>query len=187
MSADPGIATALSVGAQRVVADESAIAPVSAAISELALDLYKALAAEEDNFIFSPYSISVALAMARNGARGDTASEMDAVLHFTDLGLDGVNEGFNALEQILATRAGEKRTRGDMATVEFATANALWMQVEFAFRTSFIEVLESFYGAGPYVVDYKNALEEARSIDWVEEQTNQIQVIPMGAHGARPS
>ena len=54
--------------------------------SDFAFDLYKQLAKENDgkNLFFSPYSVSGALAMAAEGARGETATEMGKVLRFPD-------------------------------------------------------------------------------------------------------
>ncbi|MDP7019921.1 MAG: serpin family protein, partial [Pirellulaceae bacterium] len=62
-------------------------APTKVAVksnSDFALDLYKQLAKENagENLFFSPYSISSALAMTVEGARGATAKEMGKVLRF---------------------------------------------------------------------------------------------------------
>src|SRR5262245_42820106 len=46
------------------------------------LDLYGRLCGREGNLFFSPYSLSTALAMTYSGARGQTAEQMAAVLHF---------------------------------------------------------------------------------------------------------
>lgn len=54
--------------------------------SNFAFDLYRQLAKENDgkNLFFSPYSVSGALAMTAEGARGETAIEMGKVLRFPD-------------------------------------------------------------------------------------------------------
>jgi serine protease inhibitor len=51
--------------------------------NEMALDLYARLASEnkEESLFFSPYSISNALIIVAEGARGETADEMGKVLH----------------------------------------------------------------------------------------------------------
>jgi len=65
-------------------ADQAAIAQVVEANSDFAIDLYQQLAKENagENLFFSPYSISSALAMTTEGARGETAVEMGKVLRF---------------------------------------------------------------------------------------------------------
>ena len=69
-----------------LVADPDS-APVKETVkanSQFAVDLYKQVSRENEgkNIFFSPYSISSALAMAAEGARGETADEMAEVLHF---------------------------------------------------------------------------------------------------------
>ena len=64
-------------------------APVKIAVkanSKFATDLYARFATENEgeNVFFSPYSISTALLMAAEGARGDTADEMGKVLGFPE-------------------------------------------------------------------------------------------------------
>ena len=59
----------------------------AASINAFAIDMYRRLRTDPTaelagkNVVFSPTSIALALAMARAGARGTTASEMDDVLH----------------------------------------------------------------------------------------------------------
>mgnify|MGYP001058443400 CR=1 FL=1 len=67
------------------------------------LDLYHTLSEAEGNLFFSPYSISLALAMAYAGARGETEQQMADVLHYT-LSQERLHPAFNALDQLLARR-----------------------------------------------------------------------------------
>ena len=55
--------------------------------SDFAFDLYQQLAKENagKNLFFSPYSVSTALAMTAEGARGETAEQMGQVLRFPDV------------------------------------------------------------------------------------------------------
>jgi serine protease inhibitor len=74
-------------GAGRVLAAETEQASVKHAVqanSDFAFDLFKQLADENSgkNLFFSPYSVSGALAMTAEGARGETAMEMGKVLRF---------------------------------------------------------------------------------------------------------
>ena len=59
------------------------------------LDLYEHFQREEGNVVISPFSISTALAMAYAGADGNTATEMEEVLH---LGSEsGIHDSYSAL------------------------------------------------------------------------------------------
>jgi len=65
-----------------------------------AFDLYQAVRGD-DNLFFSPYSISLALAMTYAGARSETEEQMAATLHFT-LPQDQLHPAFHALHEALA-------------------------------------------------------------------------------------
>ena len=65
---------------ERSAGDPAAVAGVVDAMGDFTLDLWSQLPADQ-NLALSPYSISVALAMTANGARGATARAMDDVLH----------------------------------------------------------------------------------------------------------
>jgi serpin B len=69
-----------------------------------AFELYQVLKGEEGNLFYSPYSISVALAMTYAGARGETAEEMAATLQFM-LEQDRLHPAFNWLD-VLAENYG---------------------------------------------------------------------------------
>ncbi len=157
--------------------------PAAAAANALAVDLYTQLIEGDTNLVFSPYSVAIALAMTRIGAVGETAAQMDFVLH-AELAGD-LNAGFNALDQTLATRSGERpRDDGSVATIELDTANSIWGQAGFSFRDAFLQALAADYGAGMRVVDYVADTEAARGAinAWVAEQTRDRipELIPTG-------
>ncbi|MDD4653110.1 MAG: serpin family protein, partial [Methanothrix sp.] len=58
------------------------ISDLSAGNNKFALDLFSELGGKNENVLFSPWSIYSALAMANEGARGNTTEEMRRVLHF---------------------------------------------------------------------------------------------------------
>ena len=64
--------------------------------SAFAFDLYRALCVEDGNLFYSPYSISLALAMTYAGARGETERQMADTLHFL-LPQDRLHPAFNDL------------------------------------------------------------------------------------------
>ena len=67
--------------------EPSPIDVTTQANSSFAFDLYKQLASENEgeNLFFSPYSVSSALAMTAEGARGETALEMGKVLSYPEI------------------------------------------------------------------------------------------------------
>ena len=71
--------------------------------SAFAFDLYQALSEEDGNLFYSPYSISLALAMTYAGARGETGQQMADTLHFI-LPQDRLHTAFNGLDLELASR-----------------------------------------------------------------------------------
>lgn len=162
------------VDAPRNPTDTTATDSGATALSAFATDLYSVLAADNDNLVFSPYSAAIALAMARVGAAGETAQQMNAVLH-ADLAAD-LNAGFNTFAQALAQHGGEKtRADGSTATLELSTANALWGQQDFTFLQPFLTTLAADYGAGMRLVDYRTDFEDARQTinAWVADQTRE--------------
>ncbi len=154
--------------AQAEEATAEAPAPPAAVVEGMntfAFDLYGRLAAASDENVFlSPASISTALAMTYAGARGNTESQMDAVLHLPER---NVHEGFGAMVDYL-------NALGKQEKFDLTMANALWGQRNYAFRPQFTELLDARYGAGLRLVDFQGETEAARVAinDWVEEQTN---------------
>lgn len=75
-----------------------------------AVQLYRELGTAKGNIFFSPYSISSALGMTYAGARGATAQEIKAVLHFQfdSAEMDTAFKGINRELQNTAARGGQK-------------------------------------------------------------------------------
>lgn len=147
--------------------------------SAFAVDLYRRLMAEDGNLFYSPYSISLALAMTYAGARAETERQMADTLHF-GLPQASLHPAFNALDQQLRplTRA------AGVEDFRLNIANSLWGQQGFEFNPEFLDTLAENYGAGMYRVDFAQS-EAARQLinDWVAEQTEQKieDLIPEGA------
>src|SRR5262245_1378937 len=133
--------------------------------TKFACELYQKLAAADGNLFFSPYSISAALAMTYGGARGNTAKEMAATLHF-DGPQQPFHEAFGALTRKLQ---GEDKKR----KFQLHIANRLWGQKDFGFVPEFIASSREHYGAGLEEVDFIGATEQARQAinAWVQKQT----------------
>ena len=138
-----------------------------------ALDLYQYLKDEagEANLFYSPYSISVALAMTYAGARGHTEQQMADALHFT-LPQDRLHPAFNSLDLALAGR-GEGAEGQDGEGFWLNIVNALWGQTGYKFLDAFLDTLAENYGAGLRLLDFASDPEASRGIinDWVSDQT----------------
>jgi serine protease inhibitor len=118
--------------------------------SDFAFDLYGRLAKENGggNLFFSPYSISGALAMTAEGARGQTAKEMGDVLRFPDacnrVGKDAqlipwktslIHTGYSTLNQNLHSsqlnpKHAEIKSRIDKLQAEYDALDAKLLEME---------------------------------------------------------
>lgn len=160
--------------------------PAAEAVARFAADLYARLATTPGNLVCSPWSVAVALTMARLGARGRTAHEMDQVLHAT--GLTRFTAGIGWLDRQLQSRA-ERRTTPDGQRLDVAleTANSLWGQRGVDWEAAFLDALARDLGAGMHVVDYRAAAEQARTAinAWAAHQTHDriTGIIPEGLLG----
>jgi serpin B len=142
------------------------------AVNAFGLDLYRSLGADTENFVFSPASIALALGMARAGARGATAAQMDAVLR--EAASDANEAWLNALDQALAARSGSfEDAMGERHELTLRIANAAFGQRDVTFETAFLGSLARRYGAGLKLVDYVRDTEAARQQinRWVDERT----------------
>lgn len=151
--------------------------------SEFAWDLYQVVKAEDGNLFYSPYSISLALAMTYAGAKGDTAKQMADTLHY-DLSQTALHPAFNSLALELASR-GQGAQGKDEKGFRLNIVNAIWGQKDYKFISAFLDLLAENYGAGLRVLDFikdPNASRETIN-NWVSEQTEgRIKdLIPEGA------
>jgi len=139
--------------------------PVVEGNTKFAVELYKHLSGEKGNLFLSPYSISSALAMTYQGARGETAKEMQKTLAFP--ADDKLNAGFLALNDQINGDPNKKRG------YQLSVANALWGQEKYPWKKDFLDATGKFYGAGVKDVDFKGATEKARLTinGWVEDKT----------------
>ena len=154
--------------------------------SAFAFDLYQAIREEKGNLFYSPYSISLALAMTYAGARGETAQEMADTLHFV-LSQDCLHPAFNSVDLELARRGeGAEGKHGEGFRLNIV--NAIWGQEGYKFLAEFLDLLAENYGAGLRLLDFVNAPEESRITinEWVSDQTEgKIEdLIPQGVINA---
>lgn len=145
--------------------------------TQFTFDLYSRFKEEskDENIFFSPYSISIALTMTYEGARGKTAEEMQAVLH--------IPEDADVRRPNFARLINEINKKDKM--YKLSTANALWAQKDYKFLEEYTNTVERYYGGKLNNLDFVAETEKSRRIinAWVEEQTNDKikDLIPQGA------
>jgi serpin B len=151
---------------------------ISEANNEFAISLYKKIGDEEKNIVFSPYSISSALAVTYAGAKGNTAREMADILWFPD-DQESFHPRYKIFTDSILMTGMEKGT-------ELRIANAIWVQEDYKLRDGFLKLADSCYQARAENVNFKipEELENTRlKINlWVEKITNQKirDLIPRG-------
>ncbi|MFC1977922.1 serpin family protein [Chloroflexota bacterium] len=151
--------------------------------SEFAFNLYQTLKDTDGNLFYSPYSISLALAMTFAGARGETERQMADTINFL-LPQDSLHPAFNGLDIDLSSR-GEGAKGKDEEGFRLNIVNAIWGQKDYDFLSGYLDILAENYGAGLRILDFVAAPEPSRITinDWVSNQTEgRIEdLIPQGA------
>jgi serpin B len=150
-----------------IVTDTGSTGAVADANNRFAFDLYSRLAKDKNyagsNIFFSPFSLSSALAITYEGAKGKTADEIRSVFYFpaNDTtrrgGFAGLNAGINSGDPGYSLR----------------TANALWAEKTYPFLTDYVSTAERFYGAKITNLDFIGHPEDSRITinTWVEDKT----------------
>ena len=169
----PGLELA-AVTVDRLPGTAADAAAAGAAINAFGLAVYWRIAEGDaaGNLVVSPTSIALALAMARAGARGQTATEMDAVLR--DLGTDEHAAWVAAIDALLNSRtATYKDDAGAPQDVVLRIVNAPFAQRGLTLQPAYLEALSARFGAGLRLVDYATQAEAARTAinAWVKANT----------------
>ena len=173
----PGFTLAQS-DVSRAAANPGDAKAAAASITAFGLDLYRAMLADPSldlatsNVVFSPTSIALALGMTRAGAKGQTASQMDAVLHAS--GWDALGPGLNSLGQALASRnATWPDSDGKTGELALRITNAAFAQRGWTIEQPYLDAIAAAFGAGLRLVDFIANREAARlAINrWVSDQT----------------
>uniref|UniRef100_A0A8B9MD17 Serpin domain-containing protein n=1 Tax=Accipiter nisus TaxID=211598 RepID=A0A8B9MD17_9AVES len=152
---------------------------ISATNAEFCFDAFKELKVHHanDNIFYSPLSIISALAMVYLGARGNTQSQMEKVLHF-----DNVTEVGDTTDSQCGTSEYIHNLFKDLlsdittpnATYSLKMADRLYIEKTYPVLPEYLECAKKFYKAGLEEVNFKTATEEARQLinSWVEKETN---------------
>ncbi len=115
----------------------------------------------DKNYMFSPVSIKMALALAANGASGETQTEI-----LNALGLSSLDE-FNSVSKDLISRYSQT----DILSLNIA--NSIWInkdQTTQDFSEDFKAIATEYYNADVKTINNSNAVKEINS--WVSDKTN---------------
>lgn len=134
------------------------------ASNQFAFDLYSKLPRkDDDNILFSPFSVWSALAMLNEGAKGATAKEISTTLHLpTEAG---------SWKQSLSECSA--RLQREDAKARVCVANALWIQKGYPLNPGFDAVIRKSFGGQVESVDFGKADAAAKIVNaWASKQTD---------------
>ena len=143
------------------------LAELETGIRAFTLEFYQTFRKESGNLLYSPYSVSVALAITWAGARGETAAQMADALHFT-LPDTRLHTTFNVLDLMFETRGWGYDIRLDVK-------NSVWAQKDFPVLPYFLDIQAEHYGAGLSLLDFIDVQDPSRIVinDWVSDQSQE--------------
>ncbi len=117
----------------------------------------------EQNVFISPTSVTLALAMVYNGARGETARAILRTLDLGEIDLDALDRANAALLESL---------RAFDPHVALAIANSLWAQQGITFAPDFLSRNQEFYHAEIATLDFGDSQATATINEWVARNTS---------------
>jgi serpin B len=134
------------------------------ASNRFSFNLFDRIAKKETNknIFISPLSISLALSMTYNGARGETQNAMAKTLEAQGIAISEVNH-FNRMLQ-------ESLLSSDKGT-EISIANSLWASKDVSLKQSFIDDNKIFYQAKLSNLNFSDRNAVTLINDWVKQQT----------------
>lgn len=137
-------------------------------IAEVSVNMYNHLRAtgEDENILFSPLSIALAIGIMELGAQGSTLKEIRLSMGYDNLKND---EEFTFLKDF-----------SNMVTAEenqyvMKIANSLFVQNGFHVGDEFLKMMKKYFNAEVNHVDFSQNVAVANSINkWVENNTNNL-------------
>ena len=147
--------------------------PLAEGTTAFACDLFHAVGAGGGNLFLSPWSVSSALAMARAGANGSTAAQIDTALHLP-------KDASAAYRMVVTRLEAPNVVRGEgpdgkiaaAPAFELNVANGVFAQAGLAFEPAFRKTVSSDFHAEFRDLDFTKGPESRKAInDWAEKQT----------------
>jgi serpin B len=123
------------------------------------------------NVFLSPLSVSMALGMTLNGARGETRAAMEATLEKQDLSPSEINDAYRGLINLL---------EGLDPNVEVALANSIWYREGLPVRQAFIDTNRAHFDAEVAGLDFSSPAASDQINSWVNDETrgNISEIVP---------
>lgn len=127
-------------------------------------NVYAEESVDEDNsFMISPLSLSMALAMTMNGAEGETKSAMLETLNLKGFTSDEINSYYHKLrEALLATDPSTK----------LSIANSIWTNQNINIKNEFISTNKLYFNSSVQSVNFGDIRTAELINDWASTNTN---------------
>lgn len=117
----------------------------------------------EENIMISPLSISVAFAMAYNGADSETKAEMEKALKLNGLTTEQINNSYKMLINGLQSLDKD---------VVFEIANAIFYADGFSVKNDFLNTNKNIYDAEIEKLNFNSVLSVQHINNWVADKTH---------------
>lgn len=145
--------------------EEVSINRLIAAHNNFGFELFRQLLGKEpgENIFISPTSVTLALSMTWNGARGETKEAMAQTLNLSGLTAEEVNKANAFL--LSSLRLADPK-------VQLEIANSLWARKGISFSSEFLKLNQSFYGAEVRTLDFASPAAIKTINTWVAQKTH---------------
>jgi len=133
--------------------------------NQFTFDLFRAATRAlppDSNAFLSPFSASMALGMALNGAGGETLDSMRVALRLGASPLIEVNQGYRDLITLLTSLD---------RTTEVVVANSLWSRSGFPILPTFVNAVDTWFDAEARTLDFSTPAAVDAINDWVKDKT----------------
>lgn len=127
-------------------------------------NVYSEESADEDNsFMVSPLSLSMALAMTMNGAEGETKSAMQETLNLKGFSSDEINSYYKKLREALLST--------DPST-QLSIANSIWTNQNVVIKDEFVRKNREFFNSTTQSVNFSDSNTAELINGWASNNTN---------------
>lgn len=166
----PGFLMAQSAVVQPTVAADR-VQQVAMAVNDFGALIHRQLSDQPGNRFFSPYSVAVALAMARCGAEGQTAAEMDRILG--TVGVDA-SVAYQQLHQVIAPQRLLRSGRDqEVPAYVLDVAQRVWLRQGLVVEPAFARAQQEHFASPLAFLDFHQTETAREAINtWVAEHTH---------------